>query len=904
MAPGPITLARLVAVLAAPGLLAAAPAAHAVQVDHVQATATEVSGNGDGLLGPGEGFSLTERIKNVEPGFPSLTSITSTLSYTGGGGSVNLTQASSAYPNLGFGAEGDNTTPFAGTLGAGLDCGVVLDFQLDVSTAQGTAQVPFKLGTGAAGPPQVFDSVDVPRVVPDLGTTLSTLEVAAGGRVKDLKVRLGDLEHTAVGDLKIELIAPDGASVVLVDKEESSGDNFTNTVFADSAAQSIEDVPAPFTGTYRPEQPLSTLAGHAQQGTWKLKVSDELGSDSGNLNAWGMDVRQAVCDGSPIASFVANPNPVLPGATTVLDASESVDPNGTITKFEWDLDNNGTFEVDNGTDPTLEHSFPVRGSYPVKLRVTDDSSDTDVVTVNVSVSTPPVADFTATPASPLSAEDVTFNGSASSDPDGAPLSTFEWDLDGDGTFETNTGTTATTTTQYPTPGVRAVKLRVTDQDGATDVAVVEVTVQNRLPTAAFTVPDPAIVGTAASFNGSGSSDPDGSVALYEWDLDGNGSFETNTGASPTANFTYSAAGDVTVTLRVTDDAGDSATHAETVHVTRAPVASFTATPNPTPLNQAVSFNGSASSDPDGQPLTKFEWDLDGNGSFETDTGTTPTASRSFAVNGTTAVKLRVTDAAGATGTHTVNVVASNGVPFAALSAAPNPAVAGQSVLLDASASNDPDGTIVKYDWDLDGNGTFESTTGAVPTRSHAYPNPGSFSVGVRVTDNDGSTRTATASLSVQSGGGTGSGGSGSGGSGSGGSGSGGSGSGSSGGGGVGRFDARLTGTPIQRLRAVVSRGLALGCGADRAATCRLRAELRAGDARRLGLRVRGRRPVTVGTVTIVLSRSGTRSVRLALSRGGRRALRRARRVALVVRGTATAPAGGRLTLARTFLLRP
>ena len=266
----------------------------------------------------------------------------------------------------------------------------------------------------------------------------------------------------------------------------------------------------------------------------------------------------------------------------------------------------------------------------------------------------------------------------------------------------------------------------------------------------------------------------------------------------------------------------------------------------------------------------------------------------------------------------------NQAPNAALTVSPNPALVSQllpvatisrvlavenvlnrgAVSFNASASSDPDGVIVKYDWDLDGNGTFESTTGAVATRSHTYPNPGSFAVGVRVTDNDGGTRTATVPLWVASPGGAGSGGSGGSGSGgSGGSGAGGSGSGGSGGGAAARFAARLTGAPIQRLRAVLARGLALGCRADRAATCSLRAELRGSDAWRLGLRVRGRKPFALGRITIALSRSGTRSARLTLTRAGRRALRRARSVALVVRGTAAARVGGRLTLTRTFLLR-
>ena len=60
---------------------------------------------------------------------------------------------------------------------------------------------------------------------------------------------------------------------------------------------------------------------------------------------------------------------------------------------------------------------------------------------------PPVASFT-THAEPGSTPNVTitFNALGSTDPDGTIVK-YEWDLDGDGTYETNTGTTKTVTTQ-------------------------------------------------------------------------------------------------------------------------------------------------------------------------------------------------------------------------------------------------------------------------------------------------------------------------------------------------------------------------------------------------------------------------------------------------------------------------
>nr|MDQ6916013.1 PKD domain-containing protein [Actinomycetota bacterium] len=564
----------------------------------------------------------------------------------------------------------------------------------------------------------------------------------------------------------------------------------------------------------------------------------------------------AAC-GSPQASFTATPNPALPGQQITLDGSSSFDPNpgGAITDYKWDLNGDGTYEVDSGTTPTLQTSFATRGRYTVGLQVTNAAGQTGAATLQMSVTTPPVADVTASPPTPVTGQTVTLDASASSDPDpGGAIVKYEWDLDGNGSYETDTGATATTTTAFATSGSHNVSVRVTDQDGATATKTLAIDVQNRPPVASFSAPAPAVVGATATFDASASIDPDGTIATYEWDLDGNGTYETSTGSDPHASTTYASPGDVNVGLRVTDDQGASTTTTRTVRVTRAPVASFTAAPNPVSLHVPVSFDASASRDPDG-PIARYEWDLDGNGTYETDTGTTPTATHAYLANGTYAVGLRVTDADGATATRTVNVVAANQNPLAALGVAPNPSVVGQPVTLDASGSSDSDGSVVKYEWDLDGNGTFETPGGSTPTYSHAYPNPGGYDVGVRATDNDGGTAVARVHLVVELPPASGGGGSdplgvspdaGS----SGGIAPGNTSPGNDAGATSRALSVRLTGVPIQRVGSVVARGLSVGCDANRAASCALTASLAARDARRLGMPAR--RPVALGSVVIVL----------------------------------------------------
>jgi PKD repeat protein len=71
-----------------------------------------------------------------------------------------------------------------------------------------------------------------------------------------------------------------------------------------------------------------------------------------------------------------------------------------------------------------------------------------------------------------------------------------------------------------------------------------------------------------AFDGSGSSDPDGSVASYAWDLDGDGQFDDSTAQKP--SWQYVAAGSYAVRLRVTDNVGAQAVSAPfTVTVTSA-----------------------------------------------------------------------------------------------------------------------------------------------------------------------------------------------------------------------------------------------------------------------------------------------------------------------------------------------
>ncbi len=93
-------------------------------------------------------------------------------------------------------------------------------------------------------------------------------------------------------------------------------------------------------------------------------------------------------------------------------------------------------------------------------------------------------------------------------------------------------------------------------------------------------------------------------------------------------------------------------------------------------------------------------------------------------------------------------VVANRAPAAALSATPGVVRGGRQVSFDASASTDPEGLQLRYEWDLDGNGSFETAGGTTPTISRSYAGTTTLTARVRVTDPHGASAIAGAPVRV------------------------------------------------------------------------------------------------------------------------------------------------------------
>jgi PKD repeat protein len=161
--------------------------------------------------------------------------------------------------------------------------------------------------------------------------------------------------------------------------------------------------------------------------------------------------------------LIANPNGPYAGTeaeTIIFDASNS---NGVIVLYEWDIDNDGTFDYSSPT-PTQSHVYTEVDSYLIKLKVTDDLDGTDEALAIANIwDALPTAGFTANPTSGKAP--LTVNFTSSSTGYDQPL-IHEWDFNNDGTADS---TDENPSHIYTGEGALTVKLTVTDSDGSADI---------------------------------------------------------------------------------------------------------------------------------------------------------------------------------------------------------------------------------------------------------------------------------------------------------------------------------------------------------------------------------------------------------------------------------------------------
>jgi PKD repeat protein len=172
----------------------------------------------------------------------------------------------------------------------------------------------------------------------------------------------------------------------------------------------------------------------------------------------------------PVAQFTVNPSSGTVPLVTMVDASGSYDPDGTVVAYRWNFGDGSS-----GTGISGSHTYASAGDYAIQLTVQDNSGLSiatarrvevrSVVTTTTKVppqnNLPPLAAIDLTPISGFEPLTVSFSATRSRDPDGTIVS-YAWDF-GDG----QTGNGSGSSHVFGKAGAYTVTLTVTDNQGAT-----------------------------------------------------------------------------------------------------------------------------------------------------------------------------------------------------------------------------------------------------------------------------------------------------------------------------------------------------------------------------------------------------------------------------------------------------
>ncbi|MFP4474496.1 MAG: PKD domain-containing protein [Desulfatibacillaceae bacterium] len=228
----------------------------------------------------------------------------------------------------------------------------------------------------------------------------------------------------------------------------------------------------------------------------------------------------------------------------------------------------------------------------------------------------------------------------------------------------------------------------------------------------------------------------GSVTYYEWDFDGDGTYDYTSAVTGDTSHDYGSPGTYNPVLRVTDDDG-LITHSAslTIHVGPLSVRAWAFPDTGTAPFKAELHGVVHGLEPDSR-IVSWEWDFDGDGTYDHSNAFTPKTSHTFSPTGMYYPVLRVTDDQGRTAVSSAVVNATLNPPVANNYASPTSATAPATVFLNGNGT-DPDGSIVLYEWDYDGDGLFDWFSETTADTYYTYSEPGTYTTNIRVTDNDG-----------------------------------------------------------------------------------------------------------------------------------------------------------------------
>ena len=355
------------------------------------------------------------------------------------------------------------------------------------------------------------------------------------------------------------------------DRNEACGDQLTVGWEFQANQSSFND----FNGA-TPTVPANYLAQFEEQvpHTIRMKVTDSGGGGGNNRLSVEDATTFIVYPREPVAIASVSSNPIACQQTVTFDGSASYHPNAeqySIIRYEWDVD--GKPGIDGGGAlPTFSYTYDKFGTYPISLTVIDSHQERHTVNdLMIEVNqgnTTPVARIAQREYIVLENNDLSLSAAASYDSDincGDSIVSYEWDLNGDGQFNSADGDIVagdpkanvsvlnlswlelSSKLQWPAnrrtfEPVNLITLRVTDSFGAQSTATTQVIIFKAEPEAYFDQrPNPAPIDevrgrveVTLDARESYSPMPNGEIVKYEWDLNNDGIYDDS--QLPVVNF--------------------------------------------------------------------------------------------------------------------------------------------------------------------------------------------------------------------------------------------------------------------------------------------------------------------------------------------------------------------------------
>ena len=290
---------------------------------------------------------------------------------------------------------------------------------------------------------------------------------------------------------------------------------------------------------------------------------------------------------------------------------------------------------------------------------------------------------------------------------------------------------------------QVISLTVTDNDNNARTFTTTVEVVNTIPSAMAGGPYSGASNSPITLSGTArDKDSEGRISQYFWDFDGDNLIDWSSDTTGVASHLYETPGTYFPVFSARDNSGAMSQKSATVVYVYddRPIASAGG-PYTTKINTWTTFSGTA--DDSAGYLSHYEWDFTGDGIFdfasngllESQHHYVCPAHHNYANAGVFTAVLRVTDNTGNQDLDSTTVVVTNHHPVAETTG-PYTFNVNTRVTLEGTG-NDPDGSIVFYQWDYDGDGIYDWSSPDNGIATLTYETPGSYAARFRVVDDDG-----------------------------------------------------------------------------------------------------------------------------------------------------------------------